>query len=183
MSAVSLADVQAHLNMTAGANAELQRFIDVAETAIGNLVGPLTAVSTVEKHNGGGNILILRKPRAVSLTSIVYADGTTSTLSDYDLDTETGIVYWNYGTRGWFPSGTRTITVTYQAGWASLPADLVHAVKELVRHLWETQRGSATGARPGFADTDDVQAVAGDFGSWPPRVRELVDAYTVPVVA
>lgn len=182
MSAVTLADVKAHLNMTGSGNdTELQRFIDVAETAIGNRVGPLTPVARVEKHNGGANVLILNSPRAVSLTSITYADGTTSTLSDYDLDTATGIVYWNYGTAGRFPSGTRQVTVTYQAGWSSLPADLVHAVKELVRHLWETQRGANTGSRPGFNDSDDVTVP--DYGMWPPRVQQLVAAYTVPVVA
>lgn len=183
MSAVTLAEAKTHLNMTGSSNdAELQRFIDVAETAIGNRVGPLTPVSVTEKHNGGASVIVLRQPRAVSLTSVSYADGTTSTLSDYDLDTDTGILYWNYGTAGYFGGPARNVTVTYMAGWASVPEDLRQAVKELVRHLWETQRGANSGARPGFADTEDVQT-GGDFGSWPPRVAQLVAPYVCPVVA
>lgn len=184
MSAVSLTDVKAHLNMTGSGNdTELQRFIDAAETAIGHRVGPLTPESRVEKHNGGSSVIVLRSPRAVSLTSIAYADGSTYSSSDYDLDTDTGVLYLAYGgTYSRYPGGQRNVTVAYQAGWSSLPADLVQAVKELVRHLWETQRGAATGARPGFADEDSA-ALAGSFSSWPIRVRELLEPYTVPSVA
>lgn len=183
MSAVSIADVKTHLNMSSIANdGELQRFIDAAETAIGHRVGPLTPVEVTETLDGGRDCLILRNPRAVSLTSVTSADGTTTTLTDFDLDTSTGIVYWRYGTAGSFTYGRRNVTVTYLAGWDPLPADLAHAVKELVRHLWETQRGASTGARPGFAD-DDTATVAGAFSSWPVRVQELLEPYTVPSVA
>lgn len=177
MSAVSLADVKTHLNMTTTANdTELQRFIDVAETAIGHWVGPLTPTAVTEKLNGGGTSLVLRYP-AVSLTSIAYADGTASTLSDYDLDTATGIVYWNFGTAGRFPGSSRNVTVTYQAGFTSLPADLVHAVKELVRHLWETQRPN----KPGRTSGDEF--VPGSLDTYPPRVQGLLAPYRTPVVA
>lgn len=188
MSAVPLSEIQQHLQMTVGTNDELQRFVDAAETAIGHRVGPLTPESRVEKHPGGGSLIILRSPRAVSLTSIGYADGSTGSLGDFDLDTDTGIIYLAYGSAtGRFPCGygaasSRFVTVTYQAGWETLPEDLRQAVKELVRHLWETQRGANTGARPGFADTEDVPSV-GDFGSWPPRVQQLVEPYQVPKVA
>lgn len=178
MSAVTLADVKTHMNMDSAVNdTELQRFIDVAETAIGTRTGPLTPVSVVEKHNGGGQVLVLRRPRAVSLTSITYADGSTSTLSDYDLDPDTAIIYWNANTLGRFPGCGRNVVVTYQAGFASLPADLVHAVKELVRHLWETQRPNRLLRG---ASVDDL--VPGAFSSWPIRVQELVAPYVVPLV-
>ena len=178
MSAVSLADVKAHLQMESSVNdVELQRFIDVAEAAIGTRVGPLTPVSVTEKHSGGGTCLVLKRPRAVSLTSIAYADGTTSTLADYDLDQDTAIVYWNVNTTGRFPGAGRNVTVTYTAGFASLPADLVHAVKELVRHLWETQRPNRLLRG---ASVDDL--TPGAFSSWPIRVQELVAPYIAPLV-
>lgn len=174
MSTVTLAEVKQHLQMTTNVNdTELQRFIDAAETAMAHEVGPLAPTAVTEKHNGGSTLLILRRPRAVSLTSIAYADGSTATLTDYDLDTDTAIVHWAFGTAGRFPGGPRNVTVTYQAGFATLPADLAHAVKELVRHLWETQRPNNS-SRPGFSDEPPV---AGAFSSWPLRVQELIQPY------
>jgi len=170
---VTLTDVQAHLQMTAAANAELQRFIDAAETAIGHLTGPLTATATTERHDGGGSTILLKQPRAISLTSVTYADGTTATLSDFEIEGTVGLLCWKYGTAGVFPGGRRFVTVTYSAGFTTLPADLTHAVKELVRHLWETQRGNTSG-RPGFADEP---VVIGAAHSWPTRVQELIAPY------
>ena len=182
--AVSLAEMKKHLNMSgAGNDAELQRFIDVAEAALSNRVGPLTPVTVTERHDGGAPLIVLRQPRAVSLTSVTYADGTASTLSDYDLDSDTGVLYWNYGTAGRFAGSRRNVTVTYVAGWASLPLDLVDAVKELVRELWETQRGASSGVRPGFTDNDDNSFGVGGLPLFPPRVEQLIAPYVVPTVA
>jgi len=182
MSAVTLADVKAHLNMAGSGNdTELQRFIDVAEAAISNLVGPLTPVTVTEVHNGGRGSIVLRQPVAVSLTSVAYADGSAGS-SSYTLDGTTGILYYG-DSYGCFPGGPRNVTVTYLAGWASLPADLVHAVKELVRELWETQRGASTGARPGFTDTQDPTYGGGGLPLMPPRVVQMLEPYIVPKVA
>ena len=181
MSVVSLADVKTHLNMTGTANdTELQRFIDVAEAAIGNRVGPLSPTSVTEVHNGGSGTIVLRQPVAASVTSITYTDGAAG--AGYTLDGSTGIVYYgdNYGA---FPGGPRNVTVTYIAGWTTLPADLAHAVKELVRELWETQRGSNQGARPGFTDTEDPDFGTGGLPLFPPRVAQLIAPYIVPRVA
>lgn len=180
MSAVSLADVKTHLQMTNSTNdTELQRFINVAETAIGHRTGPLTPVEVVEKHDGGSNLIVLRKIPVASLTSAGYADGTDLDTDDLDLDTDTGILRWGYNTAGVFTAGSRYVTVTYQSGYSALPADLAHAVKELVRHLWQTQRGNNAG-RPTF----DEEPVAGAFSSWPIRVQELIAPYDRgPVVA
>lgn len=180
MSVVSLPDVKTHLQMTTTANdTELQRFINAAEKAISARVGSLSAVEVVEKHDGGTTRLVLNKTPAISLTSAAYADGTTITVTDLDLDTATGIVHWGYGKAGRFAGGSRFVTITYQSGWSTLPDDLVHAVKELTRHLWDTQRGNNS-ARPGFADEPPVP---GAFSSWPTRVQELVEPYLSPGIA
>jgi hypothetical protein len=60
--------------------------------------------------------------------------------------------------------------VVYQAGWqvgadpeadgyVALPADLVLAAKEMVRHLWLTQRGSGV-QRPGSRPPDTLVATS-----------------------
>jgi hypothetical protein len=159
---------------------ELLRFLRVAEAAIGHKTGPLVPEARVEKYDGGSDAIVLRSPVAVSLTSVTFADGTTSTLADYDLDPTTGILGWNYNTTGRFPSGRRNVTVAYTAGFAAIPDDLTQAVMELVRHLWKTQRGASTGVRPGF--DDNQEPVPGAFSTWPTRVQELVAPFVAPRV-
>lgn len=181
---VSLNELKQHLNMSLSKTThdeELRRFLAAAETAISHVTGPLTPTPTVEKHHGGAATIILRHPRAVALTSLAYSDGTTTSLDDFDLDTETGIVHWGCGTAGSFPSGVRNVTVSYTAGFSEIPTDLKHAVKELVRHLWETQRGAVT--RPGFTDSEDSAVLAGAFSSLPERVQQLIQPYAIPTVA
>lgn len=175
MSAVTLAEVKAHLQMASSANdTELQRFINAAEAAITRHVGPLVPLTvTSERRNGGRDKIRLRYPRAVSLTSITYSDGTPTTVGDFDLDKDTGVVYFGPDP-GTFTYGVRNVLVSYVAGFAAIPDDLAHAVKELVRHLWKTQRPNSAGARPGFEDEDPV---VGAFSSWPVRVQEWIEPF------
>jgi hypothetical protein len=176
---ITLDELKQHLQMdlTKTTNdVELLRFLRAAEKAIGHRTGPLVPEQRVEKHDGGVRVILLRCPVAISLISVTYADGTSSTLSDYDLDTEIGLLGWNFGTRGWFNGGKRQVTVTYMAGFSEVPEDLKQAVKELVRHLWETQRPVAT-SRTRTAASIDVTPNPGSYTSWPPRVQELVAPY------
>ena len=178
---VSLDDAKAHLQMRTDVNdAELQRFIWAADAAVAQKVGPLAPVTVTERTHGGGTSIVLRQWPVRALTSVTYWDGSTVDVSNLDLDTDAGVLYWQWGTSGYFTAGTRNVTVTYTAGWDQAPADLEQAVLELVRHLWETQRGNNTPARPGFTDEP---AVPGAFSSWPVRVQELLAPYIVPRVA
>jgi hypothetical protein len=161
----------------AARDAQLTRFIDAATTAMSHYVGPLIPTVVTRVLDGGGVSLILPDYPVLSLTSAGYADGTSITLDDLDLDTSTGIVHWGYNTAGRFTGGARYVTVTYVAGWQPVPEDLQQAVLELIRHLWDTQRGN----KPGRTSGDEPQP--GAFSTWPPRVQELVAPYRVPVVA
>lgn len=175
--AVSLADVKEHLRITSDdLDAQLQKFIDRATTAMSHYVGPLVPTTVTRVLDGGEVSLILPDFPVLSLTSVGYADGSMIDLDDLDLDLSTGIVHWGYGTAGRFTGGSRYVTATYTAGWQPVPEDLQQAVLELVRHLWETQRGN----KPGRASGDETQS--GSFGTWPPRVQELIAPYRVPVV-
>lgn len=194
--AVSLAEVKQHLQMdlTKTTNdVELQRFIDAAETAIGHRVGPLTPITVTETHDGGDASIYLRKLPVGSVTTVTEVVGNIIyTLTNqppgqsvdawgYTVNSTTGRVIRRTasGQPYRFVPGMENVTVTYQAGWATLPDDLVAAVKELVRHLWKTQRGNNSG-RPGF---EDEPVVVGAFSSWPERVVELVQPYNSPRVA
>jgi hypothetical protein len=171
MSTVTLAEVKTALNETTTDNdTELQRLIDAAEAEYTEWVGPLTG-SVTEVHSGGGSSLILSHPNAGTITAAAYTDGTTITTSDLDLDTSTGIVYWDYNTAGIFTSGTRNVTVTYTVG--TLPANHREAIIADVAGLFAaTQRGGGT-ARGAFPDQGYEVPVATNPITLFPRIRAL----------
>lgn len=169
MAVLTLAEVKSHLKITVSTyDGELQSFIDAAVAAIGERVGPLEPTSRtvrVRSFQGG-----FRVPApAVSLTSVADADGTALTIGDLYLDVAPALVTTNDGTL--LPS--RYYTVTYVAGRDPVPDDLKLAVKELVRHFWDTQRGPSR--RPGSTASEaTANTVPGAAYLLPFRVSELL---------
>lgn len=166
MSTLTLAEAKTHLNITStDHDAELQVFIDAAEAAIVAKCGPLAATATTETVTAASGMLLLANPPAISLTSVTPVDGGTAlTVSDLRLDERAGVVYE-------VPDGT--YTVVYSAGRSSVTEDLMQAVRELVRHLWQTQRGQTK--RPG-SNTSETTAntITGAAYLLPFRVSELI---------
>lgn len=168
MSVLTLALAKTHLNITVSTfDAELQTFIDSAEAVIGQHCGPLTSTPTTARVVPHDTRLPLPVTPAIDLTSVTPADGAALTLSDLYLNTAAGVVTYNAGTS----FTARYYTVVYNAGRSSVPADLLLADKELVRHLWATQRGST--ARPGPAGSD----TPGAAHMLPFRVSELISPH------
>lgn len=173
MVVLSLADAATHLNITllGQHNAELQTMIDAAVVAISGRVGPLEPVARTVRVTPAYRYLRVPGP-AISLTSVTDADGTALTLGDLYLNGGPGLVSFNDGR--YFTS--RYYTVVYSAGRATVPADLVMAVKELVRHLWATQRGPTR--RPGSQPSESTaNTVPGAAYLLPHRVSELIKPY------
>lgn len=168
MSVVSLAEVKTHLNVAVVTHdAEMQTFIDSAEAAIGERVGPLSSVARTVRVTPAGRTLRVPAP-AISLTSVTDADGTALTLADLYLNPKPGLVEFNDGRT----FGSRYYTVAYDAGRAACPPDLKFAVKELVRHMWTTQRGPT--ARAGLASEMASNSVPGAAYAFPFRVEQLL---------
>jgi hypothetical protein len=177
VSVVALDDVKRHLNLTVTTHdGEIQAFIDSAEAAIGERVGPLASTTQTVRVRGCSRSLVLPLAPAVSLTSVTPADSSTAlTLSDLYLDAEAGIVRYESG--GTF--GARHYDVVYEAGRATCPADLKLAVKELVRHLWTTQRGAT--ARPGSRESEAASnTLPGAAYVFPFRVEQLLAPHEQP---
>lgn len=176
MSVLDFDDVKAWLNITMpGDDDKLQKTIDAAEQAVASRIGPLEPVSVTRRVRGGTIGLTLPLAPVISVTSVVpIGGGTPLDVSTLDVDTSTGIVYL---TSGWgFPN--HAYTVTYMAGFDDVPADLLQALEELVRHLWRTQRGSGT-SRPGSAASSEVDnKVPGAAYLFPIRVEQLLAPYT-----
>lgn len=171
MSVLTLDLAKTHLNIAGNQNdTELQTFIDAAEAAIATRVGPLEAGSVTRQVRGGGTALVLPVTPAIDLTSVTPLGDTALTLSDLSLDTTTGMVTYKATHQVfWAPR----YEVVYQAGRASVPADLMLAVKELLRHLWATQRGGAN--RPGSKPSETLaNTLPGSAYTLPNRVEQLL---------
>ena len=179
--AVSLDDVRQFENRTSTVDdEELRGFIDAAQGILSRLVGPLIPTVVSEVQDGGTPVLVLRKWPVISVTSVTYATSQAVLMSDLDLDPETGIVYWKFGTVGVFLGGRRFLTATYVAGRNGLPADLRQAVLELVKHLWESQTGG--NRRPNFA-ADGTNAQIATSYLLPYRVESLIKPHLSPRLA
>lgn len=165
MAVLSLSDAKDHLNITGSTHdGELQAFINAAEAVIAAKCGPLSATNVTATVVGGSRSLVLPTAPVVSLTSVTPHEGTVIAADELVTDLTTGVV--SYYDSGWF--GESHYTVVYVAGRSTVPADLLLAVKELLRHLWKTQRGGTR--RPGSTDEGPAPAAY----MLPNRVAELL---------
>lgn len=172
MSVLTLAQGKAHLNITVATyDTEVQEFIDAAEAAIAKRVGPLASTSTTSRVAGGCSLSLPVTP-VISLTSVTPVNGSALTVADLHVEANGDVTY---NTGGSFTSAS--YDVVYAAGRASVPADLLMAVKELLRHMWTTQRGSGSG-RPGSPFAESLaNTVPGSAYTFPIRVEQLVAPY------
>lgn len=168
MAVVSLPEVKSYLNIASNVHDdELPGMIEAAQAAIAQRVGPLEPVE-VTANLSGGSALALPVYPILSLTSVTSA-GNTIAHAGFTIDSGAGLVS---NAAGGFLLST-PYTVTYMAGRNPCPPDLVLAVKELVRHLWMTQRGPT--GRPGSAQSDAASnTVPGAAYIFPFRVEQLL---------
>lgn len=192
MGFLDLTKVKRHLNVTSpGLNDEVQAMMDAAEAVITRIVGPVTVTAQDEYHDGGGQIirLLCAPVTAVTLVSESYGsyirtlteqplDGSSFDAYGYTIDLAEGVLTRRVsGAAGVFPSGRRNVHVTYSAGWATPPADLLMAGQELTRHLWSTQRGSGV-QRPGSKASEQMSnTLPGATYALPIRVEQLLRPY------
>lgn len=169
MSTVTLAEAKAHLSISAGTyDGELQGMLEAAEAAIEARCGPLGPVSRTQRVVGSGGALVLSVTPIVSLTSLTPVGGVASDISALDVDSLAGTIANSSGSYG---SGRYDIV--YLAGRATLPPDLRMAVLELVRHMWDTQRGPSR--RPGSTASDATSnTIPGAAYMFPFRVEQLL---------
>lgn len=175
MSALRLADAKTHLNMTQSVNdGELQTTIDSAEAAIAKIVGPLAPITKTYRLEGRCHALMLPSLPVISLTSVTPVNGSALTLSDLYLNVEAGVVSYVYG--AWFSE--IAYDVVYQAGRSTCPDDLLLAVKELVRHMWQAQQGPV---KTGPLQSDTLaNTLPGAAYAFPIRVTELLAPHMQP---
>lgn len=152
MAVLSVEDAASHLSITASDHdAEISSLIDAAEALIANVVGPLEPQEPVTRRVVGAGVLVL--PVAPVIAASV--DGVASV----EVDAEAGLIRFLDGR-----CRASTYDVTYTPGREEVPADLVLAVKEMVRHLWHLGHGgSAYGDAPPAATGSPIPHVVADL--------------------
>ena len=173
LSPFSLQEAKDHLNIkSATTDTELLRFMDTATDMAERYINQIVARRTfIESLTGKGSTqLFLSHGPILNVTSVVE-NGVTLDPSVYAIDNyqmllrRTDYCQWSYI--------TESIVVTYVAGYQLVPSGLVHHIKELLRHLWETQRGAI--AVLGQKNDDGYDPRTGF--SLPRRVREGLDLF------
>jgi len=183
-------EVLEYLNIPAASASEneVRRFIDastdLAENYVGQVLGRRTF--TNELYDGGTEFIRIRNPKAISITSVTE-NGASVPASNYVLD-YTGQRLYRIGSGtlyatnsyGYWTAGRNNVSITYVAGYVNPPMSAKQGVLEIIRHLWQTQRGSMN-VMNRQANGDELYPTA--TYSLPRRAMELLDPTSFPGMA
>ncbi|MGW1801539.1 hypothetical protein ACWCQN_37890 [Streptomyces sp. NPDC001984] len=177
---MSLADARKHINATTTTNdEELRGWVESTTRAVEFFVGPVARRTVTETHDRAcARVLALRQTPAIALTTVaaVLTGGTSYAVADLDLDGETGIVRRKDGGLLYGP-----LRVTYSVGRAIIPANVSHAGRIILQHLWKTQGGGVGRPAPGGMDDYAVtEPIVGLGFAIPNRALELLQNDRLP---
>jgi hypothetical protein len=182
ISIISTAEAKAHLNQSSSTpvtdDDELRNFLMAATEVVESKIGPCVRRSVTERVNEGGRVLALSKFPVLSVESVtsVWSGGPSWTAAQLIWDGDAGIVHQNL----WWPFWYGPWTVAYTVGRLAVAERHLHAAKELLRHLWETQRGAQQA--PPLAGEEIFTSTTGWTFSVPRRVTELLSDDAVPSI-
>lgn len=137
---VSVAEVKKQLNIPdsdTSQDAELADFIASITDVIEDVVGPVVPREVTEVHDGGTEVVILRQPPVLDVTSVTE-DGSAVDPSGYTASLDAGVLYRTGRT---WAGGRAGVRVIYQAGRAVTSASIKQAGKELVAVNFRGQLG------------------------------------------
>ncbi|MGH8867812.1 MAG: hypothetical protein ACRDYU_07435 [Actinomycetes bacterium] len=173
---ISVADAKEQLNITSEvSDEELRGWLESATSICEVYRGPLLKRERVEVLRGGRHTLKLASYPVLEIASVVpLLDGLADVaVADLRPDEHTGLVWYRDGRC--FPHGR--YRWTYEAGRTVVSAATLDAVKIIVKHMWQTQRG----AYPTRRVTDDDLVVVPGLGYLiPNRARSLLEAEAQP---
>jgi hypothetical protein len=153
MAIVTLAEARAQLNYAdddIADDTEIQAYVDMITSVVEDYKGEtIEVVSIVDEleiwptYWWQYSKFRLWSPPVISLTSVVSWDGAiTWNVADMRVaQSASGLVRIMRG-----PAVTGLVNVTYQAGYAVVPARYKRGALLILQHLWETQRGVGLGA-------------------------------------
>lgn len=151
MDLTTLVSVKQYLGITTNASdAVLSALITAASAYVVSYCGrDFGSASATESYDGTGNTRqMLRRVPVTAVSSVVVNGQTLNAVSwpqwGYTFD-EYGLIAM--GDCNYFPRGTRNVTVTYTAGYATVPADLSQAVNEMVADKFKRRDNIGISAR------------------------------------
>jgi hypothetical protein len=171
-------------------DADLTAYVQAATPVIEDIIGSaLSASKTVYRDGARRNhwrgyfrsaadtdaAAILISDRVQSITTVVENGVTLVAGTDYVFNTATNLLYRGSGyyPTGWFAPGIGNVVITYLAGYATVPANVQLATRELVR-FW-VQQGNES-QRPAYGDGVESMAFTPQGFAVPKRVIELCAA-------
>jgi uncharacterized phiE125 gp8 family phage protein len=179
---VGLAEAKRYLNVTATTDdEEIRRMLGVATDLCERYTGRALRRKTVtETHLTRGTTadIVLRQVPVLSVSSVTL-NGTAVDSSGYTLWNSLGLLCRGSVTAA-YPWTAGSVAVTYVAGYADPPQVAVEAVLVVLRHLWDTQRGSSAGL-PGLGNTDDGYTPGASY-ALPRRAQELLAPLRVAAI-
>lgn len=164
---MSLADAKEQLNISSTRHdAELRSFIEAVTEIVERFVGSIARRVRVERHSGGG-VIVVDHPPILSVTSVeAVLDGAVDEdVDDLAVAQQLGIISRIDGAAIAGP-----VDVTYVAGRTSVAAHHRQAGAIILQHLWDTQRGTMGGPRIAGMDTP----MPGSTYSIPRRALDLL---------
>lgn len=123
---IATSEIKTYLGISGSAQDALLTAIEeyVSGYVSGYCRRDFAASQKTESHDGGVDTIFLKEFPIVSVDSVVV-DGRTLSASEYTLYAEEGYIV------GHFPYGRKNVSVTYTAGFGTIPTDLKMLVVSL----------------------------------------------------
>jgi len=157
---ISLADARDVLNFAATNTThddELRLYLAAATVVVEELDRPYVQETQTFTCDGGRAAVVLPEAPITAVTSVTN-EGTALASTAYRLNAGSGIVHYLNGT---FPVGTQNIVFTYTTGLARIPANVILAARELVKHWYQRSQQSPRPQFQGVINDGDMTYVAG----------------------
>jgi hypothetical protein len=179
-SIIGLGEAHDHLNLTSTANDdELAAFSMAATELVESKVGYCVRRTFTDRVDQGGWSIVVPRHPILTVTSVtsVWPGGPSWPAAQLRWDADAGIINpLTTASPFWWPPWD----VLYQVGRQVIAERYIHAAKEQLRHLWDTQRGSAP---PSVLQGEEIfTATTGFTFSVPRRVLELLEQDMVPSI-
>jgi hypothetical protein len=176
ISVVGMGEIKLHLNKRIDDDDELAGFMMAATELVENKVGICVPRRFTDRcEEGRWRLLTEHKPvlSVISVTS-VWPGGPSWATPQLRWDGDAGII----DQVSPFPFWWAPWDIVYTCGRPVIAERWIHAAKEQVRHLWETQRGGQPPAL--LQGEEEFTTTAGFTFSVPRRVLELLQEDMVP---
>ena len=178
---LSLAEGKNHIGVDTwtGDDDELRNFLMAVTEVVESKVGPCVRRTVTQRigdtHAG---TLVLNQYPVLSVTSVtsVWTGGPSWTTAQLVVDGDAGTVTVQYGA---MPFWYGPWDVVYPVGRAVVAERHIHAAKELLRHLWESQRGQLQAPALGG---EQFTTSSGWAFTVPNRVLELLADDMTPAI-